>query len=43
MKLIVLSLIAAAGFGALLTGRVPPIAVVAGSVALAVLIRAAGA
>lgn len=35
-------LVAAAGFGALLTGRVPPLAVVAGSVAVAVALRAAG-
>jgi chromate transporter len=35
--------VAAAGFGALLTGRVPPLAVVAGSVAAVVVLRAAGA
>jgi chromate transporter len=36
------ALMAAAGFAALLTGRVPPLAVVAGSVAAAVAIRTAG-
>lgn len=35
--------VAATGFGALLTGRVPPLAVVGGSVAAVVLLRAAGA
>ena len=36
------ALVAAAGFGALLSGRVPPLAVVAGSVAATVGLRAAG-
>ena len=36
------AVVAAAGFGALLTGRAPPLAVVAGSVAVTVALRAAG-
>ena len=35
--------VAAAGFGALMTGRVPPLVVVAGSVVATVVLRSVGA